>query len=76
MFSKMAMHYKAMSGVEDTFKAIQKIIGDKEYQPAEYENILTRFFDKTVGKFVNKGKKGGSNAEERMKKWMQSSCSP
>ena len=71
MFSKMAMHYKAMSGVEDTFKAIQRVIDNKSYQPSESANRYKETYDKTLGRLIPVGEKGGKNASVRMQKWMQ-----
>jgi hypothetical protein len=71
MFSKMAMHYKAMAGVEDTFKAIQRVIDNKSYQPSESANRYKETYDKTLGRLIPVGEKGGKNASIRMQKWMQ-----
>ena len=66
-FNAMAEHYETMGQVEDTLKALIKVLEKREYQPTKD----TELYDYVKGKLVKRGIKGSdSNVVARAKKWM------
>jgi hypothetical protein len=66
-FNAMAEHYETMGQVEDTLKALIKVLEKREYQPTKD----TELYDYVKGKLVKRGVKGSeSNVVARAKKWM------
>ncbi|BCV01444.1 MAG: hypothetical protein CM15mV42_1230 [uncultured marine virus] len=67
-FNAMAEHYETMAQVEDTLKAMVKVLEKREYQPAGDETL----YKYVRGKKVKTGQKGDveSNVVRRAKKWM------
>lgn len=66
-FNAMAEHYETMGQVEDTLKALIKVLEKREYQPTKD----TELYDYVKGKLIKRGIKGTeSNVVARAKKWM------
>jgi len=50
-FSAMAEHFEIMGQIEDTLKAIQRVVENREYEPQE---STTRFFGRSANQIANK----------------------
>ena len=77
-FSTMAENFEAMSEIEDSLKAILRVIEMREYAPAGSTTYLGKMFDKTKGMITKEvGKKNTdgiqSNAAKRAHHWMKMS---